>query len=38
MANGAFEDAFIPTARLDEQRDDPVAALQSYEAMRAGRY
>jgi salicylate hydroxylase len=36
-ANGAFEDAFILAAWLDEQRDDATAALQSYEAVRKPR-
>ena len=36
-ANGAFEDAFILAAWLDERRDDAAAALQSYEAVRKPR-
>jgi len=36
-ANGAFEDAFILAAWLDERRDDVTAALQSYEAVRKPR-
>ena len=36
-ANGAFEDAFILAAWLNEQRDDATAALQSYEAVRKPR-
>ena len=36
-ANGAFEDAFILSAWLDEQRDDLSTALQSYEAVRKPR-
>jgi salicylate hydroxylase len=36
-ANGAFEDAFILAAWLDEQRDNATAALQSYEAVRKPR-
>jgi salicylate hydroxylase len=36
-ANGAFEDAFILSAWLDEQRNDLTAALQSYEAVRKPR-
>src|SRR5262249_22803409 len=36
-ANGAFEDAFILAAWLEEQRDDATAALQYYEAVRKPR-
>ncbi len=36
-ANGAFEDAFILAAWLNEQRDDATAALQSCEAVRKPR-
>jgi salicylate hydroxylase len=36
-ANGAFEDAFILAAWLDEQRDNATTALQSYEAVRKPR-
>ena len=36
-ANGAFEDAFILAAWLDEKRDDATAALKSYEAVRKPR-
>ena len=36
-ANGAFEDAFILAAWLDEKRDDATAALESYEAVRKPR-
>jgi salicylate hydroxylase len=36
-ANGAFEDAFILAAWLDERRDDAAAALQSYESVRKPR-
>src|SRR6185503_13374853 len=36
-ANGAFEDAYILAAWLDEKRDDALAALQTYEAVRKPR-
>jgi salicylate hydroxylase len=36
-ANGAFEDAFVLSAWLDEKRDNLTAALQSYEAVRKPR-
>lgn len=36
-ANGAFEDAFVLAAWLDEKRDDPFAALANYEAVRKPR-
>jgi salicylate hydroxylase len=36
-ANGAFEDAYILAAWLDEKRDDAGAALQCYEAVRKPR-
>jgi salicylate hydroxylase len=36
-ANGAFEDAYVLSAWLDEKREDAVAALQAYEAVRKPR-
>jgi salicylate hydroxylase len=36
-ANGAFEDAFVLAAWLDEKRDDPLGALANYEAVRKPR-